>query len=984
MKKRITTYTFDASAKTITFSGPLDIEGFSVITNVVDNIIIYQFNDPLLGGTFATNTLTLTYNTASMSDTDELMILYDDGVETQTVSGTVTANLGAVDNAVLDDIASDTEAIKTSLAAVGGLPVDLGTNNDVTVTSGAITETNSGAIKTAVEKIDDAISGTEMQVDVVSMPTTTVQATNLDIRDLANASDSVAIYGSDDGGTTKRIIKTDAGGAIQMDLEVANVTVNNGAGASAVNIQDGGNSLTVDGTITANLSATDNAVLDDISSNTGAIKTSLETAGGQLVNLGANNDVTVTGSVTANAGTNLNTSALALETGGNLASIKTNTDKIPALGQALAAASVPVVLPAAQITTLTPPAAITGFATSAKQDTIISHIDGIEGYIDGIEGLLTTVDADTSNISTKIDTVAGAVAGTEMQVDVLTMPTTTVQGTVTANLSATDNAVLDDIAANQTDGTQKTQLIDAGGEAVTITGGKLDVNASVDTTGLATSAKQDDIITAIGAIPGGGGVQYTEGDIDASATGTVAMMEVGSDTLEPIQGTVAGGLLVNLGGNNDVTVTGTVDLGATDNAVLDSIAAKDFATQTTLAAMNAKMVTGTDIGDVTINNSTGAAAVNIQDGGNSITVDGSVTANAGTNLNTSALALESGGNLAAIKAKTDNIPALGQALAAGSVPVVMTAAQLSTLTPPAAITGFATSAKQDTIIGHIDGIEGYVDGIEGLLTTIDADTSNLSVVGGGTEATALRVTIANNSTGVLSVDDNGGALTVDGAVTVTNATAANLNMTEASAASIKTAVELLDNSVDGNYLNTNMNIAGTDVAGGNGTTSAQTQRVTISSDSTGQVKLAAGTAAIGKLTANSGVDIGDVDILSIAAGNNNIGDVDIASIAAGTNIIGKVGHDITGVGHGVKTVTTAGTDVALAASTTCKKVDIQAQTDNTGLIAVGGSGVDATEATGTGIILEAGDIYTLEIDNLADIYIDSTVNGEGVRYCYYS
>ena len=42
----------------------------------------------------------------------------------------------------------------------------------------------------------------------------------------------------------------------------------------------------------------------------------------------------------------------------------------------------------------------------------------------------------------------------------------------------------------QTDGTQKSQLVDAGGEVVTITGGKLDVNASVDTTGLATSAKQ--------------------------------------------------------------------------------------------------------------------------------------------------------------------------------------------------------------------------------------------------------------------------------------------------------------------------------------------------------------------------------------------------------------------------------------------------------------------------------------------------------------
>jgi hypothetical protein len=39
-------------------------------------------------------------------------------------------------------------------------------------------------------------------------------------------------------------------------------------------------------------------------------------------------------------------------------------------------------------------------------------------------------------------------------------------------------------------------------------------------------------------------------------------------------------------------------------------------------------------------------------------------------------------------------------------------------------------------------------------------------VGGGTEATALRVTVATDSTGVLSVDDNGGSITVDGTVAV--------------------------------------------------------------------------------------------------------------------------------------------------------------------------------------------------------------------------
>ena len=102
------------------------------------------------------------------------------------------------------------------------------------------------------------------------------------------------------------------------------------------------------------------------------------------------------------------------------------------------------------------------------------------------------------------------------------------------------------------------------------------------------------------------------------------------------------------------------------------------------------------------------------------------------------------------------------------------------------------------------------------------------------------------------------------------------------------------------------------------------------------------------------------------------------------NTVGEMiaSHDTTGLGHGVTTVTTAGTDVVLAASTACKWVVVQAQTDNTNKIAVGATGVDATVATGTGIILEPGDAITIIIDNLADIYIDSLVNGEGCRYLY--
>ena len=117
----------------------------------------------------------------------------------------------------------------------------------------------------------------------------------------------------------------------------------------------------------------------------------------------------------------------------------------------------------------------------------------------------------------------------------------------------------------------------------------------------------------------------------------------------------------------------------------------------------------------------------------------------------------------------------------------------------------------------------------------------------------------------------------------------------------------------------------------------------------------------------------------------SITDGDVGPFQVDVNGQLKVAVDvITGGADGVTTVSSAGTDVVLGGDVACKKIDIQAQTDNTGLISVGFTGVDATEATGTGVILYAGDTYSLEIDNLNLIYIDSTVSGEGVRYTYFT
>lgn len=71
--------------------------------------------------------------------------------------------------------------------------------------------------------------------------------------------------------------------------------------------------------------------------------------------------------------------------------------------------------------------------------------------------------------------------------------------------------------------------------------------------------------------------------------------------------------------------------------------------------------------------------------------DGSTGGGGGTSDATAANQSTGNASLASIDTKT---PALGQALAAASTPIVLTAAQITTLTPPAAITGFATAANQ--------------------------------------------------------------------------------------------------------------------------------------------------------------------------------------------------------------------------------------------------------------------------------------------------
>ena len=80
-------------------------------------------------------------------------------------------------------------------------------------------------------------------------------------------------------------------------------------------------------------------------------------------------------------------------------------------------------------------------------------------------------------------------------------------------------------------------------------------------------------------------------------------------------------------------------------------------------------------------------------------------------------------------------------------------------------------------------------------------------------------------------------------------------------------------------------------------------------------------------------------------------------------------------------MTTAGSaETLVASSTACKTVIIEGKEANTGKVFIGDSGVSSSD----GIYIYATQQVILEIDDLQKIYLDVSVNGEGVVYTYFN
>lgn len=165
-------------------------------------------------------------------------------------------------------------------------------------------------------------------------------------------------------------------------------------------------------------------------------------------------------------------------------------------------------------------------------------------------------------------------------------------------------------------------------------------------------------------------------------------------------------------------------------------------------------------GEITVTNLNIPEPLSVDDNDGSLTVDGTVTAN---------LSATDRGYIDGLEALLASLAVVGGGAEATAVRVTLANDSTGVISVDdgggiLTVDGTVTANLGATDNAVLDSILAALDGVEGLLTTIDGDTGNLSVVGGGTEAAAIRVTIASDSTGVMSIDDNAGSLTVDGNV----------------------------------------------------------------------------------------------------------------------------------------------------------------------------------------------------------------------------
>ena len=224
------------------------------------------------------------------------------------------------------------------------------------------------------------------------------------------------------------------------------------------------------------------------------------------------------------------------------------------------------------------------------------------------------------------------------------------------------------------------------------------------------------------------------------------------------------------------------------------------------------------------------------------------------------------------------------------------------------------------------------------------DTINTSIAAGNTSLATLAGAVSGTEFRVDIIDEGSVA-------NATNQATANGHLS-----TIAGDTTSLDSKVTACNTGAVVLAAGTNAVGtvklGAGT-GAEIGKLAAGTASIGTVVLGAGTAGIGKLTANSGVDIGDVDVTSVAIPST--------------------------IYHGQETVDAAGTDQTIRAAGSqaiTSGVTVKALAGNTGIIYVGAENV----AAATGFELSAKESVFIEVADIASVWIDAATTDDGVSW----
>jgi len=416
---------------------------------------------------------------------------------------------------------------------------------------------------------------------------------------------------------------------------------------------------------------------------------------------------------------------------------------------------------------------ITDHSKESKQDTSIGHLS----------------------------TIAGAVTGSEMQVDVLTMPTVA----VTLSGGATE--------AKQDDGI--THLATIAGDTTSIDGkitacntGAVVISSSALPSGAATQSTLNDAEVHLGSI---------DGKITACNTGAVTISASALPSGAATQSTL-NDAEVHLG-NIETSVQLIDDAIVTDDSAVTlgsqkGVAIMGFAGTQSVNANDACMLACSTAGrlEVDVKNEV------------EVTNPGSFTVQ------------EDGDALTALQLIDDVVVIDDAAVTLGSqkgVAIMGFAGTQSVNANDAAMLACSTAGRLEVDVKNTVSTAVTNTTLTNLNNCIGTNELQVDIVASlPTGSNAIGKLSANSGVDIGDVDVTSLPLTFNSGNKDATCQRVVVATDDVNLSAIKSSLDNIDNAVDGNYLNVNQNIAGTDVDGNSGNKSAQTQRVCIADDDT--------------------------------------------------------------------------------------------------------------------------------------------------------